>query len=917
MHLRFGTVNERSSVQVNSSAAVSQPIVSTGLDGLDHILNGLRMGDNVVWRVDDLTDYRTLVSRFVAAARAAGRRVVYLRFGRHEPLVAPVDAEVYNLDAYQGFESFTVRLHTILADEGTGVFYVFDCLSDLLDAWATDAMIAHFFMVTCPYLYELDTVAYFALLRPHHSQASVAGIRGTTQVLVDVRRCDDDLFVHPLKVEGRSSVTMFLPHRHVDGQFIPLTSSTQATALVARLRAARRDQDGAAHLDRWDVLFMAAAEVAAQHDALATPSGAMIPATPVVPGSLLQVRPERAAMVDQLCRILISREPRMLALAQRHLGLADLLGIKSRLIGTGLIGGKAVGMLLARSILRDDLLADPEWDEILEPHDSWFVGSDVFYSYIVDNGWWRLLMEQRTPEGYFTAGAKLREKLLHGTFHPGLTDEFQVMLEHFGQYPIIVRSSSLQEDGFGSAFAGKYDSVFLVSQGSPEERLHNLVDAIRRVYASAMSEEALAYRIARGLDGREEQMALLIQRVSGSYHGDFFFPTTAGVGMSYNTFVWDRRLDPSAGMLRLVLGLGTRAVDRVSGDYPRIVALDHPRLQANAGDDDAARFSQHKVDLLDITRNAPRTVGLQELAELVPELPWSLLASEVSMPPVRPGTIAAAGPVAARKVLSFSELLSDTQFPRMMRRMLDTLQRAYDYPVDVEFTAEFNESGSAHINLVQCRPLQTRGIQAGRVSIPELVPMDQTLFRSAGSFMGGSIVAPLRRIICVDPQSYSQLRQADRYEVARTIGRLTRMVRDQESQPTALLGPGRWGTTSPSMGVPVRFAELGGITMLGEIAFSAGGLMPELSFGSHFFQDLVESGIFYVAIFPDRTDTQLNLEYLTDYPNILAQLLPNDAALAATIRVVDLPEEHDLVLHADIISQRVSCHQQSAGTPLP
>lgn len=92
--------------------------------------------------------------------------------------------------------------------------------------------------------------------------------------------------------------------------------------------------------------------------------------------------------------------------------------------------------------------------------------------------------------------------------------------------------------------------------------------------------------------------------------------------------------------------------------------------------------------------------------------------------------------------------------------------------------------------------------------------------------------------------------------------------------------------------------------------------MPELSFGSHF-QDLVESGIFYVAIFPDRTDTQLNLEYLTDYPNILAQLLPNDAALAATIRVVDLPEEHDLVLHADIISQRVSCHQQSAGTPLP
>jgi hypothetical protein len=874
--------------------------VTTGIAGLDAILSSLRMGDNVVWRVDDIDDYRALVGRFVAAARADGRRVVYIRFGRGEPLMAASEATVHDLDAYRGFESFTVRLHTILAREGPGVFYVFDCLSELLDAWATDAMIGHFFLVTCPYLFELDTVAYFALLRPSHSRATVARIRRTTQVLVDVHRCDDELYVHPVKVDGRSSVTMFLPHRQAGDGFLPLTSSTQATALVDRLREQRQAQEGVAHLDHWDRLFLQAAEVAGGRSAAGGPVVAG-------PGDR-PARRDRAAMVEQLCRVLISREPRMLGLASAHLDLGDLLGIRSRLIGTGYVGGKAVGMLVARRILLGDPGPGPPWDALLEPHDSWYVGSDVFYSYIVTNGWWRTLMEQKTPEGYFAAGARLREALLGGDFPSETLDAFQEMLEHFGQYPIIVRSSSLQEDGFGSAFAGKYDSVFLVSQGTPEERLRQFVDAVRGVYASTMSQEALAYRRARGLDGQEEQMALLVQRVSGRYHGRHFFPTLAGVAVSYNTFVWDRRLDPSAGLLRLVLGLGTRAVDRVAGDYPRLVALDRPALVAVSGGGEAAHFSQHQVDVLDVARNAPRTVRLADLVNAVPDLPWSLVSSALPAPA---GRDRGGRPRSAmsRRVLTFTDLLATTEFPRIMRAMLGTLQRAYDYPVDVEFTADLDAHGSLRINLVQCRPLQTRGIQASRVEIPDGVPRSRTLFRSVGSFMGGSIVAPLRRIICVDPQAYAQLRQPDRYEVARTIGRLTRLVRRPEHVPTALLGPGRWGTTSPGMGVPVRFAELGSITVLGEVAFSAGGLMPELSFGSHFFQDLVESGIFYVALFPDRPGSVLNLALLEEYPNRLSELLPADAGLAGTIRVVDLPEGEELVLQADIISQRVACHR--------
>ena len=170
--------------------------VSSGLAGLDSILEGLRIGDNVVWRVDSIDDYRAFVAPYVAAALAAGRRVVYIRFASHAPVVeADTVSAVYNLDADRGFESFTVHLHTIIADEGMEVFYVFDCLSDLLDAWATDSMVGNFFRVTCPYLFDLRTVAYFALERGAHSFATVDRIRATTQLLLDLYNKEGVLYL--------------------------------------------------------------------------------------------------------------------------------------------------------------------------------------------------------------------------------------------------------------------------------------------------------------------------------------------------------------------------------------------------------------------------------------------------------------------------------------------------------------------------------------------------------------------------------------------------------------------------------------------------------------------------------------------------------------------------------------------------
>jgi hypothetical protein len=857
--------------------------ITTGYAGLDNILDGLRIGDNVVWKVESIEDYRYFIGPFVDHALKEGKRVIYIRFGDHEPLIGESPrVTLYQLDARRGFESFAARIHTILTEEGQNAFYVFDCLSDLLSAWATDFMVGNFFRVTCPYLYELDTVAYFALFRDRHSFQTIERIRDTTQVLIDVYNQDNSFHIHPLKVWKRRSPTMFLPHRKEGEQFIPLANSYEATELLSTIA---RSRTGSTHrqLDHWHRLFLQAE----------TLTHAPSPE-------------EEAEMVNHICRHMIGREERILALARKHLSLQDLLNIKSRLIGTGFIGGKAVGMLLAHNILLDDPLY--HWQEHLETHDSFFVGSNVYYSYIVHNGWWKPFMQQKTREGYFSAAAELREQMLRGTFPETIREGFHKMLEYYGQYPIIVRSSSLLEDGFGNAFAGKYDSFFCVNQGSPEERLGQLEEAVRKIFASTMSEEALAYRLQRGLDQQDEQMALLIQRVSGAYHKHCYFPDLAGVGVSYNTFVWDKGMDPRAGMLRLVLGLGTRAVDRVEGDYPCIVALDAPLKKPHKGFEDARKFSQRDVDLLNIDDNVLQTVSLLDLTREVADIPWHRYAVKDHETTRLLKSRGGKGDV---WLLTFDNLLADISFTGLMRKMLKALEEAYQYPVDVEFTINFTAEGTAKIDVVQCRPLQTKGLegQEAQVDIPESVPEAATVFRSEGNFMGGNISQAIKWIIWIEPAEYLRLPLAQKYEVARLVGRLNKRIADRTENHTILLGPGRWGTSTPMLGVPTTFAEINNFTAIAEVAFTSGDLMPELSFGSHFFQDLVETDIFYVALFPENRNCFFNEAWMHSQRNALEGLLPASSRYKNVVKVYRAPDS-GMRLTADVVRQKVICFME-------
>lgn len=852
--------------------------VSTGLSQLDRLLDDLRIGDNVVWRVSNLDDYRRLVTLFAEAAVAQQRDIIYVRFGQQAALLeAGPGVRVVSVEAQGGFEPFTQRVWQLITDYGAGAFYVFDSLSELLDAWATDTMVGHFFQVVCPYLYELDTVAYFALNARRHSRATVARIRDTTQVLVDIHHHESSRQLQPVKVWQRHRPTLFLPHIwYEDDRFEPVRDSASATALQTAIAQQNNADSQRLALDYWDTLFV-------QAERLVADAG------------------KDDTLKERILTVLIARQPRMLSLARAYLTLADLVRIRQRLIGSGFIGGKAVGMVLARAILARE---EPELTANgLDPHDSWHLGADVFYSFLVHNNCWPHIMQQRTSAGVYRNASALRTGIVQGNFPEEIRQALERLLDYYGQYPIMVRSSSVLEDGYGNAFAGKYESVFLVNQGSPDERLAALEQAILTVYASAFSDEALHYREQRGLLDQEESMALLIQRVNGCYHDHYYLPDAAGVAVSRNAYVWDDSMDPGAGMVRLVMGLGTRAVDRISGDHAAMIALDQPTKQPYRTREERYQHSQHQVDVLDITGTGLTTVPLQRLAAETTDLPFVHLAEEDREASQRARELGLSSPIWR---LTFQALLNQTRFTAQLQRCLHRLEQAYGQPVDTEFTLRLDDQGAPHINLVQCRPLGTLGADRP-VDWPRSVPDKQVLFQTRGHFMGGTMDWTFNRVIWVNAEAYAPLTQAQKQSVARLIGDWNHHLGPDDR--VLMIGPGRWGASSPELGVPVRFSDIHRATVLVEVADLGRGLVPELSYGSHFFMDLVENQTGYVALFPHQSDQTVQLGPLADRPALdhpgdseAAQ----DDAVARCVKVLD-SGAMPLRLVSDVVTQRSLC----------
>ena len=862
--------------------------LSTGLPGFDHMIKGLIPGDNLVWRVDSVSEYARFVEPYCRAAEKLGQPLIYFRFSKDPPLIGPgTSAEIHQLNPAAGFEAFVTQIHKVIEKTGRGGYYLFDCVSDLADAWYSDQMLGNWFMLTCPYLYDVEAIAYFALRRNRHSNQAIGAISETAQVLVDVYNHEGRLYVHPWKVQSRHSPTMHMLHVWDGAEFSPVTESSTISKVRNTVPWAR--QESITHqLGLWNRSFAQAQEL------VTLPAG----------------DPEVDEQVDEcrrtLLRMAVSRDEPVLELAQKYLEVRDLVEIGKRMVGTGLIGGKSVGMLLARAILRRE---SPRVAELLEPHDSFFIGSDVFYSYVVRNGIWWMRERKTDQEGFLIGAERARQRMLIGSFPENISGQFEDMLDYFGQSPIIVRSSSLLEDNFGNAFAGKYESVFCANQGPRHQRLQDFLAAVRTIYASTMSEKALIYRKQRGLLDRDEQMALLVQRVSGKMYDNLFFPQIAGVALSFNPYVWDKTIDPKAGMARLVFGLGTRAVDRSDDDYTRVVALNDPRRRPETDFKEVRQFSQRNVDVLDLAANQLLSRRFSEVISHVrqDELPLELLASRDKEADAR---AAEAGITDAFPwVLTFDGLFERTGFVADLREMMGILQEAYGCPVDVEFTANFF-NGTYKINLVQCRPLQVRGGGA-IMDAPRGLPAESKVLEAHGAVIGQAEIGKVDRIVYVVPGQYAQLPIRDRYSVARVIGEVCHASPGRHEPAILLAGPGRWGTTTPSLGVPVRFSDINTVSAICEIVAMSKDVVPDVSLGTHFFSEMIEMDILYFALFPGRPGTLCNDELLCGAANRLADIVPGAARWAHVVRVIDasdLPAGRQFVINANPLKQHVICY---------
>lgn len=835
------------------------PPCTTGLPGLDRVLKGVLPGDNVVWQVAAWEEYRDLVKPYATAAKASGQKLIYFRFASHPELLDTQQCHrVYQPNPEAGFETFVKTIHDVISDMGSGghAVYVFDCLSELSDVWQNDAMLGNFFMLTCPRLLEYQSLTYFALYRHAHSERALTPIRETTQFMLDVFNHSGQIYIRPLKVQYRSSDAMNLIHRRIGDDFLPITSSVDIAEILHS-----SDWQGFLTEPRQDpghLLVLAARNLLRQAHQGRTVSAS-----------------EKQDLFRHLFNELIGSEARMAELAREHLTLEDLVGICNRLICGGRIGGKASGMLIAQAILRK---RKPHVHKILEAQDSFYVGAELYHTFLVLNRVWWIRQRQRDPAHFLDDIQEARSRILQGRFPEYAIEQFKDMLEYYGEAPFIVRSSSLLEDAYGNAFAGKYDSVFCVNQGPPEERLEALLQAVRTVYASTVSEEALLYRSRRGLLEHDEQMALLVMRVSGQQNDGVLYPHLAGVGLSYNPFVWHRDIDPAAGVIRLVFGLGTRAVDRADDDPTRLIALNAPELLPAKSD-----HVQRRMDCIDLKLNREKSGWFADIVGDDTSIPLDLFTCR--------------DPRSGERLLTFKTLLSDTPLTRDLHEMLQTLETAYGVPVDVEFAVNFLPDSHYRINLLQCRPFQVRPEGGGPGG--HLTPA-QRWIDARGPVIGAGRQFPVDRVIYVDAEAYSLLPEQKRYAIAKILGKLNALT--PKGTRMVLIGPGRWGTSQPSLGVPVRFTDINHAAAVCELAVMHDHLIPDVSVGTHFLNELIESHMLYTAIRPGHDGNHLDLSPLLACDNKLTDLLPEAAAYRGTLHV-GYPQ--NLWLRADVCAQRV------------
>ncbi|MFC2134806.1 PEP/pyruvate-binding domain-containing protein [Bacteroidota bacterium] len=587
-----------------------------------------------------------------------------------------------------------------------------------------------------------------------------------------------------------------------------------------------------------------------------------------------------------LLRRFFTDQLNFISIAKEYVKLTDFYNLIDRMIfpqkSHGKLGGKSAGLFLAYHILQKNSEEIPILKDIKAPK-TWYLTSDGVLNFLQHNN-----LEEVYEQKYKEVD-EIRLEYPHivqlfksSQFSPDIVKGLSVALDDFGDVPLVVRSSSLLEDQLGAAFSGKYKSLFLANQGSKSDRLEALMDAIAEVYASTFSPDPIEYRAERGLLDFHEEMGIMIQEVVGKKVGNYFLPAFAGVAFSNNEFRWSPRIKREDGLVRLVPGLGTRAVDRLADDYPILAAPGQPSLKVNVSVDETIHYSPKKIDVIDLETNQFETIEasvlFQQLGDKYPAV--NDIISVVSGTMIRqPGfdTDYQKDEI----VVTFNGLLSKTNFVKKFDTILKTLQAKLNTPVDIEFASDGED-----LYILQCRPQSFAGdITAD--PIPKDLPEEKVIF-SAHKYISNGKVPDVTHIVYIHPENYSMLPDREKMlQVGRAVGKLNKML---PKRNFILMGPGRWGSRGDiKLGVNVTYADISNTSMLIEIAMKKGKYVPDLSFGTHFFQDLVESQIRYLPLYPDDEGILFNREFFENSENILEEMIPEFAHLKDVVKVIDVP----------------------------
>ena len=505
-------------------------------------------------------------------------------------------------------------------------------------------------------------------------------------------------------------------------------------------------------------------------------------------------------------------------------------------LGSGTLGGKGRGLAFFYTKMPDLGIAERFPDVDIVVPKSLVIATDVFEEFVKRNSLQHFSSEEHEDH-------EVQSAFLAGEF---LEEEEEILRRILGivDWPLAVRSSSLLEDALHQPFAGVYDTFFLPNDHEdPKVRASQLSDAIKLVFASTYSKRSKAYVAATPNSIEEERMAVVVQELVGSKHEGMFYPLISGVARSRNHYPV-APIKSEDGVAAIALGLGLTVADggrclRFSPAHPkRILQLSYSNLALNEGQ---TSFWALKMGLKEDFKGVKITEMLahEELSTAEVHGRLATIASTYVASDDRMfDGIARDGP----RILTFHGPLKRGSFPlpEILNHVLSTCEEHLSCPVEIEFAVDFdNETGRRSFSLLQLRPLLSIGVDID----VDLQSLDKEQIICASSLsLGTGIIEGIRDVVYVNPSQMNRMRTRD---IVPDLERVNATL-NQQNRPYILIGPGRWGSSDPSLGIPVSWDQISGAKAIVEARM--GDIHVEPSQGSHFFQNIVSFNVGYLTI---------------------------------------------------------------------